>query len=233
MSALFPRVRWQDHLDSLEWEQGDHILISAPTKSGKSTMVADLVEKRKHVAIMVSKLKDPTFETEFKNWKILREWPKKGPDLWDTRILLWPKAKKTLETTIEHQREIFGPALDQIALNGNRCVVIDESLMMNDPQFIGKGRVVGLMHYLGRSAGVSVVDLTQRPAWIPKVIYSSVSHAYIARTRDRLDMARLADLGGIDARVLALNLMALPSRHDFVYVNPQGDASPCIVNTRY
>lgn len=229
---VYPQESWRDHLSKLRWTQGDHILISAPTKAGKTTLMRSLVEKRSHVVVFVSKMKDPTFEAEFKGWTILREWPKGGPKPYETRILLWPKPGKTLKETIMNQRVVFRNALDAISREGNRCVVIDESLMMNDPRLVGLGNEIGLLHYYGRSAGISMVDLTQRPSWIPKVIYSSVTHAYIARTRDAQDAKRLADMGGVDARELAANLLVLPNRHDYVYVNPQGDAPSTIINTR-
>ena len=228
----YPAVPWQTHLKSLRWDQGDHLLISAPTKAGKTTMMRTLVQKRSHVVVFVSKMKDPTFKSDFKDWTILREWPRGGPPGYETRILLWPKTGDTLAETLREQRRVFGQALDRISKEGNRCVVIDESLMMSDPKLIGLGTQIGMLHYYGRSAGISMVNLTQRPAWIPKVIYSSVAHAYIARTRDIQDMKRLSDLGGVDARELSANISRLPSRHDYIYVNPQGDAPAAILNTR-
>jgi hypothetical protein len=198
-------------------------------------MLASLAEKRAHMVVCVSKITDETFAREFprsNGWVRLDRWPKRGPDVWEKRILLWPKQQKTMRDTLLHQREVFGYALDALTREGKRGVAIDESLMFNDPSFIGMSREVGLMHYYGRSAGLSIVDLTQRPSWIPRVIYSSITHAYVARIRDREDAKRLGDLGGIDAREVGSHLMRLPSRHDYVYLNPQGDAPSVIVNTR-
>lgn len=223
---------FRTHLRNLRWDQGDHMLISAPTKAGKTTLMRYLVNKRSHVVVFVSKVKDPVFKSEFKDWTILREWPRNGPPSYMTRILLWPVPGKTLPETLNNQKVVFRNALNAISREGNRCVVIDESLMMTDPKLVGLGTEIGLMHYYGRTSGISMVDLTQRPSWIPKVIYSSVTHAYIARTRDRQDANRLSDMGGVDAKELAYNLMRLPSRHDYVYANPQGDASSVIINSR-
>lgn len=231
--SSYEQRKWDDHFRSLRWDQGDHILLSAPTKAGKTTMMRRLIEKRSHVVVFVSKMKDPTFRSEFKDFDILREWPKGGPKPWQTRILLWPSAKDDVRDTLLHQRDVFRSALNAILKQGNRCVVIDESLMMNDPKLVGLGTEIGMMHYYGRSAGISMVDLTQRPSWIPKVIYSSVTHAYIAKTKDRDDARRLSDLGGIDPKEVAFNLVnPRLSRHDYIYLNPLGDAAPAIVNTR-
>lgn len=232
--AQYPRMSWRDHMSMMgrNWKQGEHMLISAPTGAGKTTMMSRLVERRSHTVILVAKQKDATFRNEFKNWDVLREWPKGGPRRWQNRVLLWPKYEKNMRTTLEIQREVFQHALEEILKQGNRCVVVDESLMMNDAKLINLSTEIGLMHYYGRSAGVTMVDLTQRPAWIPKVIYSSVTHAYVSETKDRLDTQRLSDLGGVDSKEVAANLARLPSRHDYVYLNPLGDETPSVVNTR-
>lgn len=231
---MFPRQSWRDHLDSLQWAQGEHLLVAAPNKAGKTSMVRHLARKRSHVVVFVTKIKDPTFEHEFRGWTILREWPRNPKDLpdWHTRILLWPRQQKTMIGTLAEQRRVFGHALDAIAHQGNRCVVIDEGLMFTDPKILGFGTQVSMMFYYGRSSGLSLVFLTQRPAWVPVVAYSSVTHAYFARTRDRNDLKRLADMGGIDSKLVGANLARLSSRHDFVYLNPQGDAMSSVVNTR-
>lgn len=228
----YPRKSWQSHLQTVGWKQGEHVLICAPTGAGKTTMVASLAQKRAHTVILVSKMKDPTFAKEFKSYKRLTEWPRGGPRTYENRVLLWPTPEKTVKETLMKQREVFAHALNEITRQGNRCVVVDESLMMTDPKLIGLGTEIGMMHYYGRSAGISMVDLTQRPSWIPKVIYSSVSHAYIARTRDALDLKRLGDMGGIDSREARMNIELLPARQDYLYLNPTGDAVPHVVNTR-
>lgn len=232
--VVYPRVSWREHMDMMRrnWAQGDHVLISAPTKAGKTTMMQQLVQRRSHTVVLVSKMKDPTFRRDFKSWEVLREWPKGGPRAYQNRILLWPKAEKNVRDTLSKQQDVFRHALNEILNQGNRCVVIDESLMVNDPKILNLATEVGMMHYYGRSAGITMVDLTQRPAWIPVVIYSNVTHAYIAETKTRQDAARLADLGGIDAKEVAANLGRLPTRHDYVYLNPLGDESPSVVNTR-
>lgn len=228
----YERTPWADHMGALRWAQGDHVMISGPTGSGKTTMMAQLVEKRSHAVVFVTKMQDPTFVSEFKTWERITEWPKGGPRGYQKRLLLWPKPYRDIRDTISNQRDVFRHALNEILTQGNRCVVIDESLMMNDPKLVGLGTEIGMAHYYGRSAGVSMVSLTQRPSWIPKVIYSSVSHAYLAATKDATDAKRLSDMGGIDAKEVGHNLLHLPTRQDYVYVNPLGDAEPTVINTR-
>lgn len=227
----YPRVPFKKHVRELPWSQGEHVLICAPTNAGKTTFSAPIIAKRSHVVNFVTKSYDETFAREFKGWERIEKW---GPSLGARRVLLWPRKKKgmTVREFVAYQRQVFREALDAIDNEKGWCVVIDESHYMTDPNFLGLASEIAILHHQGRSSGISVVSLTQRPAWIPKIIYSSVSHAYIARTRDVADLKRLADLGGIDAKELAANVVSLTNRHDFVYVSPQTDALPAVLNSR-
>lgn len=237
-AGLYAPVPFARHIEQMRagehrWEQGDHILIAAPTKAGKTTLMRRLVDIRSHVVVLVTKKRDDTFADDFKGWTILEEWPKGGPRPYETKILLWPKhVRGSMAATIANQRRVFHDMLQHVADEGRRCVVFDECLYLSDPKYGGLATWISYLHYHGRSNKLTLVTLTQRPAWIPVTVYANITHAYIARTRDRKDQARLADLGGIDAKEVGANLSALPSRHDYVYLNPQGDAEPAIINTR-
>lgn len=232
ISAPYTAHSFPYHLRDLEWEQGQHVLVAAPTGAGKTTLVAPLVRKRAAVVVLVSKPRDNTIRDVFpreRGWERIEEWP---PPAGARRVLLWPRMGKNLIETLPRQRDAFSKCLNAIAREGRWCVVIDESHYTCDPAYLGLGKEVAILHHMGRSSGVSMVDLTQRPSWIPKILYSSVSHAYIGRTRDRDDLRRLSDLGGIDSREVASQVSALPSRYDYLYVNPHGDAVPRVINRR-
>ena len=194
-----------------------------------------LADKRSHFVMLVTKTHDNTIRDEFKGWTRRGSWGELKP--WDRHVLLWPKPGKTLRETKSIQREIMQDALDGIG-RGNRSGWsgwgdgVDEMHYLTDPQYLGLHSDVAMLHHVGRSAGISMLDLTQRPSWIPKIIYSSITHAYIARTRDREDLKRLSDLGNIDSRNVGQSVSSLGDRHDYVYLNPQGDVPPSIINTR-
>lgn len=227
------RHPFRDHYKELDWKQGEHIFIAGPTSAGKTTLMSKLVPKRSHVVVFVTKLHDETFKNEFNGWARLEEWPKEGPPAWQNRILLWPKAvKNDMAATLDKQRRVFSDAMNRIHTQGNRCVVVDEMLMFCDTRILNLGNQVGMLHYYGRSHGISMLTLTQRPAWIPRVVMSSVTHAYVAKTTDNEDIKKLSEMGGVDKREVAGNLMRLPDRHDYVYLNPQGDSPSVVVNTR-
>ena len=231
---IFPRESWDNHLASLTWKQGEHLLISAPTGSGKTDLASQLLERRGYVVDFVTKTKDPIFDSPaYKNWRRITDWqPPKMPNSFDTRVLLYPRMLETMAQTRENQREVFAKCLEDVFKRGGWTLVFDELHYLTDNGFLNLYDEIAILYHMGRSNNVTLVGLTQRPAWIPKIIYSSTSHAYIARTKDAGDLKRLADLGGVDGKLIASAISSLETKHDFLYINPMGDKEPVIVNIR-
>jgi len=231
---IFPRETWQEHLDSLKWLQGEHMLIAAPTGSGKTDLASQLIERRGYVADFITKTKDPIFNTPaYKHWRRITDWqPGKSPNAFDSRLLLWPRQLETMAETRDNQRDVFKRCLEDVFKRGGWTLVFDELHYLTDNGFLNLYDDIAILHHMGRSNNVTLVNLTQRPAWIPKIIYSSVSHAYIARTRDTADLKRLSDLGGVDGKQIAAAVSQLESKHDFLYINPMGDKTPVVINIK-
>lgn len=228
----FPRESFRDHVNRLRWAQGEHLMICAGTGRGKSTLIRPLIEKRSHVIILVSKTRDATFERDYRNWERYTEWPKGGPKPWHKRILLWPKPGKSIPETLDIQREHFRSCIEHVNLEGNRCIVFDETLVLANPRYHGLGKEISWIHTNGRSNGISAVTSMQRPKWVPLEIMSNVSHAYLTGTKVRDDLGRLKDMASGDPKELGSVLINLPSKFDYAYVNPIGDARGAVINTR-
>jgi len=225
----YPRQSWEEHLARLQWKQGEHILIAAPTGGGKTYLAQQLARRRGHVVMFATKPYDLTLIKEYKDWDHIEDW--NGLRAYMNRVVVWPKYKGDTTDMIGVHKAIFSHALNKIIKARNWAVLFDEMHYMSDREFLNLHREVAYIHHMGRSSGISAIDCMQRPAWVPKIIYSSVSHAYIARTKDPDDLKRLANFGNVDPKELAYNVANLPTRFDFVYVNPQGDSPPVIVNT--
>lgn len=224
----YERVPWAEFRRRFRWEQGQHVLIVAPTGYGKTTLLANLLDIRSHVCVLVSKTKDETFSKEFPGYRRIRQW---HSDYMPNRVLLWPKEGKTIKETKAIQSKVFRDALDRIFRERGWCVVFDEQYWAC--QMLGLSEENAAFQHVGRSSGLSTVNLTQRPAWVPVVSYSAADHAFFARTSFRGDLRRLSDLGGVDAKELANLLLTLP-KYDFVYINTRNpEDNPLIIRSPY
>jgi len=231
MPTLYPREKWDAHLARLNWRQGEHLMICAPTGSGKTTVAKTLLLKRGWVLGFFNKALDETAKDFGPEWERLKDWPRFGIDTRQNRLMLWPATKANVSETIAHHSDVFRRAVDAVHVQGHRTLFFDETHYLTG--MCGLGREIEYFHYFGRSNNITCVTNMQRPRWVPKIIMSSVTHAYIGRTFDKDDLRHLSNLGGVDATELAYNVSKLPNRYSFVYVNPQGDGQPSIVNTRW
>ena len=230
----YPREHWKDFLRRLSIKQGEHTLIIGPTSSGKTELARQVIDTTRdgYVMGLFVKGKDKTADDEWltHGWERLTDFPKRGMNEKQRRVVIWPTLSKTAEDTQDRQRDVYKRALDWANYVGNVAVYCDETAYLVEA--LRLGRQVNQLFYLARSNGTSAYATMQRPKFVPRVLMSNSSHAFIARTTDRDDIKRLSDLGGGNARELEHNMMRLNDRHDFIYVNPLGDAPPSIVNTR-
>lgn len=219
-----PKTREQLRRMGREWKQGEHVLISGGTGSGKTALARHVIQLRIDrggfvVVFCMKPLEDETITKDYADFTRWKRWKK--PSLMDRKILLWPdvsKAKGNTEAILEIQKEIFNEAFDAINHVGKWTVQIDEGLYATDPTFLGKARAVAMSHAIGRSGELTMVTLTQRPAHLPLILYGSASHAFIGRTRELADLKRVAELGGREgSRELSGKISAL-ERHDFLWV---------------
>lgn len=204
------------------WKQGQHVLITGPTQSGKTTLARHILQKRidngGSVVMFVCKLRDDeTVMRDYGDWTRWTEWHR-SPKPFENRVLLWPKTDKLpVVQAMELQKRVFSEALDKLSMQGKWTVYGDEGLYMCDSQFLGLGRKWAMMHALGASAKLTLVTSTQRPANIPKIIYGSATHAITGRVNEQMDLARLAELQGRESKKQLAEMLSANTRNDFVW----------------
>lgn len=220
-----PRTRAQMARLGRVWEQGEHILISGATKSGKTALARHVVELRAkrngHVLVFCMKpLEDETITRDYKGFTRWKHWKDK-PASWEKRVIVWPDVSKARgdKTLIKSmQREVFTEAFNGINHAGHYTVQIDEGLYTVHPSFLGMADDLAMAHAIGRSGRLSMVTLTQRPSHLPVILYGSASHAFVGRTREAQDQKRLAELGAKEGAKILSNLISEQGRHDFMWI---------------
>lgn len=205
------------------WEQGQHLIISGDTGSGKTLLGRHIdqirIDKGGYVVVFVVKHEDKTVSEDYKGWTRWTRW-KKNPSPHENRVLLWPdisKAKTPKEGRMI-QKEIFSEAIAGLFRAGKWCIDFDEGLYMCSPAFMNMTDDIAMLHAIGRSMGLTIVTKMQRPSNVPLIVYGSASNAFIGRTRNSEDNKRLAELGGREsARDLSARISQL-GRHDFLWI---------------
>lgn len=127
------------------------------------------------------------------------------------------------ENIKEANRQVH-EAFSRIYDEGEWVVVIDElRALVDTPAGMGighKGWWTQLM-LRGRSKGISVINLTQEPAWVPSAFYTQPSFLWIGRVEDERAHKRISEVG--TSRGLMPVLPTIPKRR-FMYTDNLEDA---------
>ena len=202
--------------EMFDWKQGEHVATIGPTGSGKTTVGLDILNKRKYVTVIGTKPRDSTLSEFAKTnkYKVIKEFPQfLDPDI-DSRLILWPKTKSVRDLAI--QRQAIGHGLQTMYFQENWAVFADEvSYIVNDLQL---ERELKRYWQQGRSIGLSLIAGTQRPAFVPLLIYSQSTHLFFFRDNDEVNLKRIGGIGAINSKVVKHVVSQLPKFH-FLYLN--------------
>jgi len=232
-----PRSREQLTRLKASWKQGEHLLVTGPTGSGKTVLARQLdqirLDRGGSVVVFVCKMQpDETITRLYSDFKRWKTWHK-SPLVTEQKVLFWPDVeKKTPREAVEIFKREIGRALDEIGKTGKWTVHIDEGLFVSNPAYLGLGNVLGLMYALMRSSKGTMVTLAQRPSHLPLAIYSNLSHAFVGRASELPDLKRLADM---DSTVSSRDLQRMiqqNSKHDFVWIQLGNDEPPERMNLK-
>lgn len=225
-SAGIDHVPFAEHVAGLDWQQGEHVTLIGPTGMGKTTLGLALLDHWSHVVVIGAKAKDRDDTMDAIRWRRhwsrpletqpaglyrrVRTWPPGSihPDA--DRVLLWPKFRRMAEQ--RQQAATIGGALESMFEDGGWCIFADECNYLVDD--LGLGDPLRMIWRQGRSAGIALVAVLQRPRYAPLEAYSQARHLYLWRMNDREDVKRLRDIAGdVDREQVAALVARLPKYH--------------------
>jgi hypothetical protein len=206
---------WPEFLAGFDWKLGEHVTIIGHTGSGKTHLGLELLERRGHVVTIAVKPKDELLKPlKSRGYKVARNLNEFARIRRESKILLWPEPKTLRDTGM--QSETIRGVMDYIYRTGNRTIFSDELYYMEQQLGLHE-EIVGFL-FRGRSLGISMVCAAQRPFHVPLAAYSQASHLFFFRESDRRNLARLGEIGGVDAKEVMAIIAALPEHH-FLYVS--------------
>lgn len=218
------------------WQQGQHFLISGGTGSGKTMLAREIFELRAgrpggtHMVFLCKLQPDETITNEYKGYTRWREWKKKpGPG--ESRVLIWPETEKcsSIDAMAELQKQVFEDCLNQLAKVGKWSVQIDEGLFFC--KTLGLSQQLEVLYTMGRSAKLSLGTLSQRPSFLPLSLYSNSTFALASQTNERVDVDRLANMGGRTGSKERGAILSGLDVYDFLFIgNKASKVSDRVVN---
>jgi len=224
-------------------EPGQHIAMIGPNGVGKTTigmkLLAQCVALHPETIGLALAMKphrgpkadgrrstgDPTVArlTRALGGRITRQWRPHwrhnlmgDPAFWT----LWPKHTTEFRADVANHSAVFRDAIIDSYNEGNRWIFADEiyslcAELKLDPELIH-------VWSKGRSMKCAIIGATQRPAFVPKWMYSSAKHLFLWRDPDADARKRYGEISGVDPRrVLALTDGL--RKHECLYVYPEGD----------
>jgi energy-coupling factor transporter ATP-binding protein EcfA2 len=210
---MAPVIEWDDFMTyvlgsakpNLRWAQNQHMGLIGPTDSGKSTLLHGMLPLRDYVTMFGTKINDSTLDSYIADGTFVRipDWPpmkgrfakqpvtaKEMP-----RRLLWPDVSSL--DAVMRLGPVFHRAVDDIYGRGGWCVVWDEFWMQCE--ILKMRETAKILLQQARSNDISMVMGIQRPAWIPREIYSQTRHLFFWRNNDEQDLKTIGGVGWLNS----------------------------------
>lgn len=211
-----PRIPWDDFVSEyMDWQPGEHVGLIGPTGQGKTTLMLELVKRRPFVVAFATKPYDESMDRLVNDdgFIVLDAWKQLDPIAYPKRII-WPDARRLDSNEI--QKKVFTDAFQRIYIEGKWTLVIDELFYFSE--LLRMNDLTRMFLTQARSLKISMVNGTQRPARVPRELYSSSTHLFLWRVNDANDLQAIADLGAADGMIVR-DIVRQLEKYQCLYVN--------------
>lgn len=206
------------------WKLSEHIGVIAPTGSGKSYIVRDLLNMKRHAIVIATKARDKTLDKYIKEDGFYRisKWP---PEWYQSHVLFWRKAQH-LGDVREQQIAIYG-LMDDVYQRGGYVLYFDDLYFVAIT--LNLKSAIQMMYTQVRSNGVSLIASMQRPRWVPLEAVSQATYLLVFRIRDDYDIERTAQGMGLSKGELRAAIQELG---EFEFLLLQSGKDPIRIQRR-
>jgi hypothetical protein len=220
-------VPWSTVQAELErsWEQGQHVTIAAPTGHGKTHLALALADLSRYVLVLATKRRDELVAgLQAHGWKIVGRfdeilWAENEPIT--RKVVVWPQppekasSRERAAFLTRELREVLASA----QRTGMWTIIADETMYLSEQ--LQLERELNELWYAGRSLGVSLVSLMQRPARVPRLAFSQASYLFVGKFNDRRDIETLREIATVVPKpVMEAGITSLSKpQHEFLFVD--------------
>lgn len=205
------KIQYQEFLRRFrkQWEQGEHVLISGPTGSGKTYIAEDIKDLRSWLVVIASKKSDETLDG-YKGFKKKEKWP---PE-WNEKLILFWRKPRNIED-LQGMREAIYEVLSDVFLVGGWSVYFDDLAFISGTLRMDKQ--LRMMYTQVRSNNTSLIASVQRPKRVPIECISQSKYILLFPTQDDKDVETVAQYSGQDTRRLKYRVSQL-GEHEFLFI---------------
>lgn len=221
---------------------GEHVTMLAPTQSGKTTFMFDLLShanwnrefrgiKPHPPLILVMKPRDQVVNVGMKRLKLkrLKTWPPVS-SIWKPNVpgyVLWPPHSFDPDVDDVNLRREMRKAVLSCYKQGNRIIIADETFGLINELKLHKE--VTIVHSRGAGMGVSIWCMTQKPTHIGTWAYSQAEHLFLAYDPDERARDRFSEIGGVDPKIVKYHVANLKD-FEWLYIRRSGRVM-CIIES--